>query len=80
MVDIHDALQHGFEGGASLAKRLADLRKTDQWPNIPVGANIGKSKITEMENANEDYLASVACLKAHVDYFTVNVSSPNTPG
>ena len=67
-------------GSEDLAKRLEELRKTKHWPDIPVGANIGKSKITPNEDANEDYLASVACLKPHVDYFTVNVSSPNTPG
>ena len=67
-------------GSEALANRLAALRKTEHWPDIPVGANIGKSKITPNEDANQDYLASVACLKPHVDYFTVNVSSPNTPG
>ena len=68
------------DGSQALADRLKALRQTDRWPSIPVGANIGKSKITPLEQANEDYLQSVACLKMHVDYFTVNVSSPNTPG
>ena len=67
-------------GSQALAEKLKTLRKTGRWPSVPVGANIGKSKVTPLEEANEDYLESVACLKEHVDYFTVNVSSPNTPG
>ena len=45
-----------------------------------VGGNIGKNKITPNERAVEDYLTCVDALHAHVDYFVVNVSSPNTPG
>ena len=67
-------------GSEALAARLQVLRESNQWPCIPVGANIGKSKVTPIDKANEDYLTSVACLKPWVDYFTVNVSSPNTPG
>ena len=47
---------------------------------LVVGGNIGKNKITPNEKAVEDYLACVDALHAHVDYFVVNVSSPNTPG
>jgi dihydroorotate dehydrogenase len=68
------------EGAAALAERLAAIRAAGRWPNIPVGANIGKSKITPLENAIDDYLESVRVLAPVVDYFTVNVSSPNTPG
>jgi len=67
-------------GSQDLAERLRDLRLAGQWPTVPVGANIGKSKLTPIEDATKDYLQSVACLKDCVDYFTVNVSSPNTPG
>jgi len=45
-----------------------------------VGGNIGKNKITPNDQAADDYLACVDALHAHVDYFVVNVSSPNTPG
>lgn len=45
-----------------------------------VGGNIGKNKATTNEKAIEDYLAGFDQLFDHVDYFTVNVSSPNTPG
>jgi dihydroorotate dehydrogenase len=47
---------------------------------IPLGANLGKSKITPLETAAEDYLGSFQRLKGLGDYFVVNVSSPNTPG
>jgi dihydroorotate dehydrogenase len=42
--------------------------------------NIGKSRITEVENAIEDYLISTKLLAPLADYLVVNVSSPNTPG
>ncbi len=48
--------------------------------NIIIGGNIGKNKVTPNENALEDYLICFEKLFDHVDYFVVNVSSPNTPG
>jgi dihydroorotate dehydrogenase len=68
------------EGSAALAARLSTLRERGHWPCVPVGANIGKSKVTPLEDATADYLESVRLLAPVVDYFTVNVSSPNTPG
>lgn len=66
-------------GAADLAKRLAE-----QWQHyqrqIPIGINLGKSKVTPLESAVEDYLGSFRLLKDLGDYFVVNVSSPNTPG
>ena len=47
---------------------------------LVVGGNIGKNKTTPNERAVDDYLACVDAMHAHVDYFVVNVSSPNTPG
>ena len=47
---------------------------------LVVGGNIGKNKITPNDRAMEDYLTCVDAMHAHVDYFVVNVSSPNTPG
>lgn len=47
---------------------------------IPLGINIGKSKVTPLEEAAADYLGSFRLLKDLGDYFVVNVSSPNTPG
>ncbi len=51
-------------------------RKSD----IIVGGNLGKNKLTPNEDALSDYIKGYKALVAHVDYFVVNVSSPNTPG
>jgi dihydroorotate dehydrogenase len=68
------------KGSHALADRLRNLRNSGDWPDIPVGANVGKSKITPLDEAAEDYAVSIRRLHGLVDYFTVNVSSPNTPG
>ncbi|WP_421658380.1 quinone-dependent dihydroorotate dehydrogenase [Leptothermofonsia sp. ETS-13] len=47
---------------------------------FPFGINLGKSKVTPLEEATEDYLGSFRLLQDWGDYFVVNVSSPNTPG
>ncbi|MFY0687293.1 MAG: quinone-dependent dihydroorotate dehydrogenase [Cyclobacteriaceae bacterium] len=47
--------------------------------NLIVGGNIGKNKITPNEEATSDYLKCYEALFPYVDYFVVNVSSPNTP-
>ncbi|WP_273566249.1 quinone-dependent dihydroorotate dehydrogenase [Maribacter halichondriae] len=49
-------------------------------PGVLIGGNIGKNKITPNENAVKDYLICFDALFDHVNYFVVNVSSPNTPG
>jgi dihydroorotate dehydrogenase len=46
----------------------------------PLGISLGKSKITPVEDAVQDYLNSLNALKNHGDYYAINVSSPNTPG
>ncbi|TAF05648.1 MAG: quinone-dependent dihydroorotate dehydrogenase [Nostocales cyanobacterium] len=66
-------------GAAALATRLTMLNQK-QSQLIPIGINLGKSKITPLEAAAEDYLQSFRLLKDLGDYFVVNVSSPNTPG
>ena len=70
----------GFNNaGADVARgRLADLRRRRNRPII--GVNIGKSRITPVDEATEDYLASTRLLAPLADYLVVNVSSPNTPG
>ncbi|TVQ91767.1 MAG: quinone-dependent dihydroorotate dehydrogenase [Deltaproteobacteria bacterium] len=72
----------GFNNGGSqaLADRLRALHQAGRWPSVPVGANIGKSKITPLDQAPQDYATSTERLAPLVDWFTVNVSSPNTPG
>jgi len=67
-------------GSQALATRLRALRASGRWPAVPVGANLGKSKVTPLDIAPADYATSTRRLKGLVDWFTVNVSSPNTPG
>jgi dihydroorotate dehydrogenase len=69
--------RQGFnnEGAAALARRLGRGR-----PRCVLGVNIGKSRVVNLEDATADYLASFEKVRAHADYVTVNVSSPNTPG
>lgn len=66
-------------GAEAMAQRLADWRARGRWPAHPVGINLGKSKITPLENAAADYANSFRALWPHADFFVVNVSSPNTP-
>jgi len=67
-------------GAQFVAQTLADWRRLGRWPQHPVGMNLGKSQITPLENAPEDYANSFRVLCPHLDFFVVNVSSPNTPG
>jgi len=68
------------DGADAVAARLESLRKSGKWPKVPVGINLGKSKITPLDEAPADYLHSFRRLRAFGDYFVINVSSPNTPG
>lgn len=65
------------QGCEAVAERLATLRKKPL--PLPIGGNIGKSKVVPNEQAVEDYLKSFRQLMPFVDFFVVNVSSPNTP-
>lgn len=67
-------------GSEALAARARALRERGVWSPVPVGANVGKSKVTPPEEAPADYATSVRRLQGLFDWFTVNVSSPNTPG
>jgi len=67
----------GFNNGGVDA---AVLRLQQRKERIIIGGNIGKNKITPNEEAYRDYEYNVKALHAVVDYFVVNVSSPNTPG
>lgn len=66
------------EGAAAVAARLAK-QPGPGARRIPLGINLGKSKVTELENAPADYLESFARLADYADYLVLNVSSPNTP-
>ena len=65
-------------GADAAAKRL---EATARFSSSDVlGVNIGKTKVVPVEEATADYLYSFERLFTYADYFTVNVSSPNTPG
>jgi dihydroorotate dehydrogenase len=68
------------EGAVAVAARLEFYKTSGLWPKIPVGVNIGKSKVTSLEDAPLDYLESFKRLRDYADYVAINVSSPNTPG
>lgn len=70
----------GFNGGgcALVVKNLTQAR--ERGLSIPLGINIGKNKDTPLEAAAEDYLYCFDALHRFADYFTMNISSPNTPG
>jgi len=66
-------------GAEAVAQELAKWRRLGRWPRHPVGMNLGKSRITPLEKAADDYARSLRVLLPHLDFFVVNVSSPNTP-
>ncbi len=66
------------EGADAAARRLARLRRGA--PDTVIGVNIGKSRVVDVEDATDDYVASATRLAPLADYLAVNVSSPNTPG
>lgn len=68
------------EGLDALAGRLKKLREKGIPGGLIIGGNIGKNKATPNELADGDYLKGFEALFPWVDYFVVNVSSPNTPG
>lgn len=67
----------GFNNGGvkDAVERLKGRNK-----NLIIGGNIGKNKLTPNEEATQDYIIAFNELFDYVDYFVVNVSSPNTPG
>ncbi len=68
------------EGVDVIAARLYKWRKNNAKSRLIIGGNIGKNKITPNEQAVNDYEICYEKLYDVVDYFVVNVSSPNTPG
>jgi dihydroorotate dehydrogenase len=62
------------DGADEIVARLKKKRS-----DVIIGGNIGKNKVTPNESATDDYLICFEKLFDHVDYFVVNVSSPNTP-
>ena len=72
------------DGAVVIAERLYQFINSAEYLNernkIIIGGNIGKNKITPNEDAWKDYEICFNILHSVVDYFVVNVSSPNTPG
>ncbi len=66
------------EGSEAIAARMKNQPGRGRR-RIPVGVNLGKSKVTDIERATADYLASFHRLAGFADYLVLNVSSPNTP-
>jgi len=66
------------DGADAIAARLASQAKPGER-RIPLGINLGKSKVATLDQAVNDYLGSFARLADHADYLVLNVSSPNTP-
>ena len=75
----HGALinRMGFNnpGSQKMAAHLSSAKK----PSVPLFLNVGKSKITSLEDAHFDYAKTVERCVEYVDGFVINVSSPNTP-
>jgi dihydroorotate dehydrogenase len=67
------------EGAAAIAQRLRTLREDAKPLKIPLGINLGRSKIVETKDAVADFLSAFNQLFSFGDFFTLNVSSPNTP-
>ena len=80
MEAVINRLGFNNQGADAVANRLRLLRVSGRWPGIPVGVNLGKSKVTPLEEATADYVESFVRLRDYGDYFVLNVSSPNTPG
>ena len=67
-------------GAHALQERLKGWKDRGLWPDSPVGINLGKSKVTPLNDAPKDYSGSLNLLWNHADFFVINVSSPNTLG
>ena len=67
------------EGAEAIALKLERLRARGATPEVPLGINIGRTRIVETKDAVMDFLLAFDKLFPHGDFFSLNVSSPNTP-
>ncbi len=74
------SLQLAKKQQLAIGKKLANCNLQSANCKLIIGGNIGKNKITPNETAWKDYEICFLALHNYVDYFVVNVSSPNTPG
>ncbi len=70
----------GFNNGGAAAAATRVARESRRAHRAIIGANIGKSRVVEIDDAVADYRASARLFAGVADYLAVNVSSPNTPG
>jgi dihydroorotate dehydrogenase len=78
-VALINRLGFNNDGAATVARQLTELLPPKRPHPVPLGFNIGKSRVTPLEEAVDDYLESYERLFPFADYLVVNVSSPNTP-
>ena len=80
----HQALinRMGFnnDGVVAMVRRLDKLRNQNRLESTIIGVNLGKNKDTPLPEAVDDYIKGMGQLHTLADYFTLNLSSPNTPG
>jgi dihydroorotate dehydrogenase len=76
---LFNRLGFNNHGALACANRIAAVRARNRV-RIPVGINIGKTKIVDNDKAADDYAESFRAVADVADYVVVNVSSPNTPG
>ena len=80
----HQALinRMGFnnDGVVAMVRRLDKLRNQNRLEGTIIGVNLGKNKDTPLPEAVDDYIKGMGQLHTLADYFTLNLSSPNTPG
>lgn len=69
----------GVEALAALLEQWG-VQRGNNVLDYPIGVSIGKTKVTPLEEAAEDYLHSLRTIAPFADYVAINVSSPNTPG
>ena len=67
------------DGSEQIAQTLAQHYERFGRPDIPIWVNLGKSKVTSLEEAHLDYATTLERLYPYADVFVINVSSPNTP-
>jgi dihydroorotate dehydrogenase len=75
----HEAIinRMGFNNAGAAA--LADRLSAAGTGTVPLGISLGKSKVTPLDEAVEDYLSALRAVRPYADYLAINVSSPNTP-
>ena len=68
------------EGAKILKERILESKKKINAEGFYIGVNIGKNRLTPIESAKYDYVKCIEILHEAADFFTINISSPNTEG